>query len=144
MSSFTAQISEWCRETEERMERVFQVAVGDLGTELTKPRPEGRVPHVTGNLMRSLLGSTSTVTTGPPGARYAGTDVGAFAATLKLGQTAYLGYQANYARRVNFGFVGPDSLGRVYNQSGAHFVEAAIAKWHEIVNNACLKVKGNA
>ena len=30
-----------------------------------------------------------------------------------------------YARRVNNGFIGPDSLGRIYHQAGRHYVEAA-------------------
>lgn len=39
---------------------------------------------------------------------------------------------AVYARRVNSGFVGKDSLGRNYHQSGAHMVEQTMLETPEI------------
>jgi hypothetical protein len=41
-----------------------------------------------------------------------------------------------YARRVNNGFVGQDSLGRSYDQAGHHMVEQVIAEMPEIAKNA--------
>ena len=55
-------------------------------------------------------------------------------------ETIYLGWQANYARRQNFGFTGEDALGRTYNQSGLGFLEAAVAKWPSIVKDAAAHV----
>lgn len=40
---------------------------------------------------------------------------------------------AVYARRVNSGFVGKDSLGREYHQRGRHMVEQVIAETPQIV-----------
>lgn len=105
----------------------------------------GELPHLTGNLMRSLLASTSAMpATGEPDAKYSGQDVGLVTAGLQLDQTVWLGYQAIYARRLNYGFVGEDSLGRNYNQAGAHFVEGAIADWPNIVRMAVSKIKAGA
>ncbi len=39
---------------------------------------------------------------------------------------------AEYARRVNFGFNGKDSLGRNYHQRGSHIVEQTLVEVAEI------------
>lgn len=142
--SFAEQVDQWTRQTERRLERVFQVAVGDLGTELVRTKSNGgALPHLTGNLMRSLVMSVAAPPqVGDPDQRFNGIDVGAASAGLRLGQTAYLGYQAVYARRLNYGFVGQDSLGRTYNQEGHHFVERARLMWPVIVTKAVMKVRG--
>jgi hypothetical protein len=38
-----------------------------------------------------------------------------------------------YARRLNYGFTGTDSLGRQYNQRGYFFVDLAAQRWQQIV-----------
>lgn len=144
--SFADAVGEWARESESRLERVWQVAVGDLATEMSRTEKDGgKVPHVTGNLANSLLASTAGVPAqGGPKDEYKppGVDAGALAAMLKLGDTVWLGYRAVYARRLNYGFVGEDSLGRTYNQTGRQFVEHAIEQWPQIVQGAAAKVKG--
>jgi len=92
--------------------------------------------------MRSLLASTSAMPdTGAADAQYVGQDIGSVTASLTTDQTVWLGYQAIYARRQNYGFVGEDSLGRTYNQEGAHFVEAAVAVWPTIVELVAEDIK---
>ena len=61
-------------------------------------------------------------------------------ANIKPGDTVYIGYQAKYSRRLNYGFVGTDSLGRTYNQSGYGFAEAAAAQWPAIVARQAAKM----
>lgn len=142
--SFADQVGDWTRETTQRMERVLQVSVGDLATEMARSRDNGgTLPWVTGNMGRSLLGSKSGMPeVGEPDQQFAGFDPGAFAASLRLGDTGYLGYQAVYARRQNYGFVGTDSLGRSYDQKGAYFVERAVTMWPFLVSAAVIKVRG--
>lgn len=41
-----------------------------------------------------------------------------------------------YARRINDGFIGKDSLGRYYDQSGYHMVEQVIAEMPAIAEKA--------
>lgn len=145
MADFADLVGAWAAETEARLLRVFRVSVGDLGSEMVRTRTNGgTLPHLTGNLMRSLLLSTSSMPNVVAGQdRFAGADVGAAAAQLKIADVAYLGYQAAYARRMNYGFVGQDSLGRTYNQEGNFFVERAAAMWPQIVAAAADKVKGS-
>lgn len=140
--SFAAAVGDWASKTQERIDAVYARSVELLGEEMSKTIPEGgNVPFLTGNLSRSLLASKEgmpNVADGP----YAGSNVGLLAATLGASETVYLGYQAAYAARVNYGFIGNDSLGRTYNQSGAHFVEAAVAAWPNIVALAAKDVQG--
>ena len=143
MASFTESIDAWVAETKERLDAVHGRSVELLGEELAKTKPEGgRVPFMTGNLARSLLASKSgmpNVADGP----YAGSNIGLIAATLKADETVYIGYQAIYAARMNYGYVGADSLGRVYNQQGNYFIEGAIVRWPNIVKKAIKEVRGS-
>jgi hypothetical protein len=143
MADFASMVSAWCREAPERLDAAYARSVELLADEMTKTTGNGgRLPFRTGNLMRSMLASTA----GPPmkGAenqKYSGSDVGLVTATLRLGVPIWLGFQANYAHRMNFGFVGPDSLGRVYNQAGYHFVENAVAQWPALVAKAAKEIE---
>ena len=58
-----------------------------------------------------------------------------------LGDVIMLGYQAIYARRVDGGFVGQDSLGRNYNQEGANFVAYAATQWPVMVALAAEEIQ---
>lgn len=144
MASFTESIDAWVAETKERLDAVHGRSVELLGEQLAKTKPEGgRVPFMTGNLARSLLASKSgmpNVADGP----YAGSNIGLVAATLKADETVWISYQARYAARQNFGYVGADKLGRVYNQQGNYFIEGAVAEWPNIVKNAVTDIKGSA
>ena len=146
MGQFADAVDQWTKETEQRMTAVWRQSIDDLAEVMNRTRANGgRLPHLTGTLMRSLLASTAgPIPMGAPGAKYAGTDIGLTTAGLQLDQTVWLGYQAIYARRMNYGFVGEDSLGRNYNQAGAHFVEGAIAEWPNIVRMAVSKIKAGA
>ncbi len=139
--SFAATVGEWAAASEARTRAVYRRSVELLAEDMTKTKAQGgRVPFLTGNLARSLLASTA----GMPQTsekRATGSNVGAVTATLELTQSVWLGYQAVYARRMNYGFVGADSLGRVYNQPGNHFVEGAIANWQKIVAQAAKELQ---
>lgn len=140
--SFSAQIGSWASSTERRINAVYARSVELLGEEMQRTTREGgRVPFRTGNLANSLLASTSGMPPASDGP-FPGSNIGLITATIRASQSVWLGYQAGYARRVNNGFVGADSRGRVYNQQGAYFVEAAVAEWPNIVNTAVAQIKG--
>lgn len=140
--SFSASAGKWASQTEERMTAVYRRSVELLAEDMALTKPKGGlVPVDTGNLSRSLLASKSEMPKTAQGP-FSGSNVGAITATLKLTEAIWLGYQAAYARRMNYGFVGADSLGRSYNQSGNYFVEGAIAKWPQIVQQAVAEIKG--
>lgn len=140
-SSFAAQVGEWASKSEARITAVRNTAIDMLAAEMSNTIPNGgRVPFDTGNLARSILASTQGMPKTAEG-QFSGSNVGLVTATLAADQPVWLGFQAGYAKRMNFGFVGADALGRVYNQSGYHFVEGAIAEWGNIVAKAAKELQ---
>lgn len=141
--SFADQIGAWASQAEARVNAVRNRSIEILAAEMTKTRAQGgRVPFLTGNLARSILASTQGMPDQSEGP-FPGSNVGLVTATLTADQPIWIGYQAVYARRMNYGFVGADSLGRVYNQSGYHFVEGAIAEWGNIVARAAKELQSS-
>jgi len=142
--SFAAQVSEWCRQVEGAAEAVFQTAAQAVANEVREPLASGgRMPIDTGNLRRSLMASTSAMPTIKPDQEtFSDSGLELVIAGAELGSTVYLGFQAAYAARMNFGFVGEDSLGRVYNQTGYGFVDAVAQRWPQIVAAAEATVRG--
>lgn len=142
-TSFAKQVGAWAAKTEARTQAVYRRSVELLAEDMATTKAQGgRVPFQTGNLARSLRASTvgmPKTVTGSPTAR----TVGTITATLRLDQPVWLGYQAIYARRQNYGYVGADSRGRVYNQQGHYFVEAAIANWQQIVAQAAAELQAS-
>ena len=132
-----AQLDEWARMTKERMDaivagstdRVFEIAQ-------TPKARGGKMPVVEGVLRNSFQASLNGTTSlsGPVAYEMV-------AAQMKAGDVAQGGWTAEYARRVNSGFTGTDSLGRTYNQEGAHFLEDAAMKWPTVVREETAKAK---
>lgn len=144
MASFAASISAWASATEQRIEAVHKKSLEKLAVEMTRTRAEGgAVPFDTGNLYRSLTASLNGMPV-TSDALAAGSNASAVIASMSTSQPIWFGYQAAYAKRQEFGFVGADALGRVYNQPGNHFVSRAIAMWPQIVSEAVDEVKSNA
>ncbi|MEZ2220763.1 hypothetical protein [Rhizobium sp. RCC_161_2] len=133
--SFSAQVGAWAAAELERAEAVLQTAAQTVANEVRTPVAEGgRMPIKTGNLRRSLMASTSTMPTMVEGKQtFSDGGVDLVIAGAELGGIIYLGFQAAYAARLNFGFVGEDSLGRSYNQAGFGFVDAVAQRWPQIV-----------
>lgn len=52
---------------------------------------------------------------------------------MKAGEVYYLTNNAVYAKRIEFGFVGKDSLGRNYNQQGRFMVTDNVKRWPVVV-----------
>lgn len=141
MRSFAASVGKWASASEARITAVYRRSVEMLADEMTKTKAEGgRVPFLTGNLYRSLRASKTEM---PPMGEipFESQDIGIVTARLQPSEPVWLGYQANYARRMNSGYIGADSLGRVYNQQGHYFVEGAIAEWPQIVSKAAKEMQ---
>ena len=142
---WSKEIEAWVKETEVRMMAVVKASAQAAANEMRKTKREGgKLPIRTGNLRRSLMGSTSgPIMMGEPGQQYSdgGGDISLTIATATPDQTIYLGFQANYARRMEYGFVGADSLGRVYNQAGHGFVAAVVQRWPQIVNEQAVIIR---
>jgi hypothetical protein len=76
-----------------------------------------------------------------PGGAKAKADVAIAVAELRAGDTFYMINNAKYARRLEYGFVGQDSLGRSYNQQGRFFVARNVRRWRSIVKRIVAQLK---
>ena len=94
------------------------------------------MPVITNNLRDSLESSIAGGAKGDGEESYI-----LVAGNMKGGDLATFVWRAEYARRVNNGFTGPDKLGRTYSQAGAHFVEGAVDQWPAIVRASIAKAK---
>ncbi len=140
----TVSIGEWAKQTQERIEAVHKRSIELLAEEMIRTKANGgRLPVDTGNLARSQLASQVAMPKTSEGP-FSGSNVGAVVATMDVTKPIYISWQAVYSRRMNYGFVGADSLGRVYNQAGNYFLEGAIAQWPQLVAAAVADVKANA
>lgn len=132
--------SAWSGNTGERLTALLRNSVQELARFASTTVPNGgRVPVKTGNLARSVV-----VDSKPPQVSegLATGDYSLGIANIKPGEDIYLGWTAVYARRQNYGFVGADSLGRTYNQTGFGFAEATAAKWPSILAAQAAKLGG--
>jgi len=135
-TSFSAQIDAWVNKVEGAAEAIFKESMQELVA-----TAQSRVPVDTGFMKNSLLASTAMMPPIDPGSKpepgatypYTGTEISAAISGTELGDTVYLGYTAAYARRLEFGFDGVDSLGRVYRQQPLAFVRLAAQDWANIV-----------
>ncbi|CAB4180576.1 hypothetical protein UFOVP1040_80 [uncultured Caudovirales phage] len=60
-------------------------------------------------------------------------DVAVIVTSLKPGDRFQMWNNAAYARRLEYGFVGEDSLGRHYDQKGRFYVTDSVKRWPQIV-----------
>jgi hypothetical protein len=75
-----------------------------------------------------------------PGGGMALADASLEVANLTLGETFYYSNACVYARRLEYGFVGEDSLGRTYNQAGRFYVTMNAMRWPGFVAQAVAEV----
>ena len=137
MASFAAQVLKFTDDAKENAGMIFAGAVNKLEREIKLNRKTGGglTPADTGNLIRSIVLSTTAM----PKVDTELKEYPSVEFTIlpsHIGNPVYLGVQAVYGVRQNYGFVGTDSLGRTYNQAGAFFVEGAGAKWEQFVKEA--------
>ena len=136
MTAFSAQVKNWTAKAQRNGAMVHRQAVRHLYDGLI-----ALTPVLTGNARRSWALSTVAMPVIRPGVEFtAAPDVTLEIANIELGKTAYIGGQAEYLPRLNWGFTGTDSLGRKYNQAGRFFLEQNAAKWPQYVARAAREV----
>lgn len=102
----------------------------------------GRTPIDTGNLSRSVtISAGARPNRGGGDLRYTRQDFASASTAVAATGQAWIVWRAEYAHRVNYGFVGNDSLGRYYNQSGYGFAESAIASYPAVVAGVVATMK---
>lgn len=138
MSEFSASVSSWIAESVERTEAVFKESAQDVIEAANRPQGKGgNMPVDTGFLRASvrlsLEGPITAIIEGEGGTPQP-IDYTATIANAQIGDTLHAAWTAKYARRINFGFSGEDSLGRSYSYPGTQFLGLALQKWPQIVN----------
>lgn len=131
--------AKWAAMSSQGLTALLRNSVQELAEVASATIPNGgRVPVKTGNLARSVVVDTKPPQTINVLATQQSFSLGV--ANIKPGDTVFVGWQAAYSKRINYGFVGADSLGRVYNQQGHGFAEAAAAQWPSIVARQAAKL----
>ena len=135
--TFTNSVGRFAKLTKKSMRRAAMESIQDVleraqtsaqGVTAGGQLIEGRIPVVSADLINSLAVEVN----GTLGAEDENSYITAIA-RFKLGDTLRFGWTVEYAARVHSGFTGPDSLGRVYNQQGWHWITPHVARWKQIV-----------
>lgn len=135
--SFTVQMQAFRDKTKAQMRAVLGTSVQDVMEEAQLPEEDGgRIPVDTGALRNSLVSELNGAQLGQGPESYT-----LAASQIEPGDVARFAWVAAHALRMEHGFVGEDSAGRTYNQSGKHFVEGAAAQWPAIVARNVGKLK---
>ena len=146
---FFADISRFTEKAKRNAELVVRKAAQYTFEDMTQRQPSvketggsfevGKVPVDTGFLVNSteLRINGGSVAQGGGGAP---ADFAAGLAGFNAGDEAEAVFTAPYARRINYGFSGTDSLGRAYNQAGRLFVQTALSHWQQNVDRAAAEV----
>ncbi len=134
--------TKWASRTEALMTALLRSSVQELAKEAGSTiKNGGRVPVASGNLGRSVVVSNTPPTMDARGVKHeTPRDNAGGIEAIVPGKDVFIGWTPQYSRRANYGFVGTDSLGRTYNQSGYGFAESTAAKWEGIVKVQAAKI----
>lgn len=139
---FLQSVNKWTKETRERSEEAFKMGVLDFAIALNEAAPID-----TGFLRSSLTaGINGSIPQGPNaayGSVYNDQRLLSVIDQLKLGDRITLVYQAPYARRLEYGFTGQDSLGRFYNQPGRFWITNTGERYRSIMRAAATRLRNS-
>lgn len=130
--SFSDDIRNFVSKTQNRMIAVFRTSASFLHEEISD-----RTPVDTG-FLRASLSATLNEPVYMDGTSGEGTVA---LSTAALDDAIYIGFTMRYARRIEYGFVGADSLGRSYNQQGAGMMRLSAQNWQDHVKRAVAAAK---
>lgn len=134
---FGAAVNAWTRRSNKRLTAVFRESAERTMDAAQATIPSGgNLPIKTGFLRATGQAGIGAMPTGPTQPGEGKPQTGAYTLVInnaKVGDTLYFGWTAAYARRMEYGFVGTDSLGRTYNQAGFGFVRLAVQNWQQTV-----------
>jgi hypothetical protein len=142
---FSADVDAWVLETEKRINAVIRES-----TQRVISTMQENVPYQHGFLRASLVIAVNTELPkadrteedglGPYTESYLQMQIG----NLNGGDKIIAGYTMVYARRLEYGFTGTDSLGRSYNQAPRGWVRAAAQQWKGIVQQVTMEAKARS
>lgn len=130
---FSAQVDDWVRKSESRMEGVFKQSVQDVIEDAQKPTAKGGRMRVDTGFLRnsgnaSLSGMPSGAAKGSKESSYDWNEGPVLLRinALKLGQTIWFGWTANYAR---------------HRENKDAFLRMAVLKWKKYVESNTAEMK---
>jgi hypothetical protein len=132
---FKIDVSKWVDGAKDKLRRFAIEFVQDVAQEIVEV-----TPWKTGNLRASWYATINDSGSAPAGGIGDVASLGLVAANLKLGDVYRMQNGAVYAMRVEFGFVGLDSLGRHYNQAPRAFVRNTLARADTIAAATAAKI----
>lgn len=131
MSDFSVEVEQWINQALSKSEAIFR-GIGAASLARVKELTPVKTGYLRANF--SLVISLDLMpTTG------AAVDMSSQA---KLGDTLYIVNPVTYARRVEYGFHGKDSLGRTYHQIGRGMVTQTIAEMPQIAARVLSEMLG--
>lgn len=139
---FASQVDAWVQETEKRINAVFRLSTQKVITIM-----QSNAPYQDGFLRSSLV---VLVNQNPPIANrgqengmgpYTDAYMQVQIAGAVAGDRITAAYTMEYARRLEYGFNGVDSLGRNYHQAPLGWTRMAAAQWKRCVDEATAEAK---
>lgn len=142
---FSADVDAWVQETEKRINAVIRES-----TQRVISVMQSNVPYKDGFLRASLVISVNADL--PKADRTEEDGLGPYTesylqmqiSNLTGGDKLVAGYTMVYARRLEYGFTGVDSLGRSYSQAPRGWVRAASQEWRGIVQQVTAEAKSRS
>lgn len=140
---FSNAVNSWVKKAQDRRQEAYHEGLKDFRDTLL-----ANTPIDTGNLRASLQTSNAgEIMAGPYkeyGSAYNVASSNAVIDAAGDGDRVSFVYRAPYARRLEYGFTGIDSLGRSYNQSGRYWIKATSAKFVSIMRAAATRVRNKS
>ena len=133
-------IAALCKGIEDKLEAVARQSIQELSSNVVKDTPLD-TGFLRGSWQPSLNAPPNKKGANDPSGGRALADVAVAVADLKTGDKFWMLNNAAYARRLEYGFVGQDSLGRTYNQAGRFFVTTNVKRWAAIVRRIAAQLK---
>lgn len=139
---FAQEVDEWVQATQKRINAVFR-----MSTQRVIEVMQEDAPYQDGFLRASLV---VLVNENPPRADRTEEDgLGTYSPAMVqiaisnaiAGDRIVAAYTMEYARRLEYGFVGTDSLGRTYNQPPRAWTRKAAQQWKAIVDQVTVEAK---
>lgn len=138
--AFRANLSEWVKKVGNQADALARQVCQE-----TSERVVENTPVDTGFLRGSwqpMIGKEALTGVVPAatGGAYPPPDVSLICAGIKAGDVYTMLNGAAYAKRLEYGFEGPDSLGRVYHQAGRYYVRDVVVNFDAIVAGEAAKL----
>lgn len=137
---FANQVSEWVQQSEKRLNAIFRLSTQRVIEIMQRTDQEGGyLPYDQGFLRASLVVLVNKDPPAPDRTQenssnsYNAAEIQLAIAGAVAGDRIVAAYTMEYARRLEYGFVGTDSLGRQYNQAGIGWTAKATQQWKQIV-----------